>query len=224
MQNNQNPFNNPNSPFNKMNNMMPKRSHPAVRHIAALIFGFVPILVMSILLKDVNVGVRWGIGILTTILATIAVSLIAWVSKDLNRDAVPLTVAWSIMMVGYWGVPLLPSDSNSNWLWILYIVILPIFFFVGFIIGGIGTFILTMRKLNTDMKRFYDENPDVKKQNENMMKNMQNQQRMNNQSNKPNQLPKEEDKKDNNKDKKDNKDDWEDNPFVNIDKDNESKK
>lgn len=215
MQNN-NSFNKPNNPMQKMQHLMPKETPKLLKHIVSIVCGITPML-SAIFLVGVNsiivggwaqdgayktsYGLMWGLGILLIFASIILSIIVSATSKEIGRDVIPFSVAWAFTMFGIFIIPL------TGGLKFLFILILPMLWLFGIVMGGIGVITFTMIKLNKDMKQLQEDDPEVKKQMDEMMRGIQDQ----HQPGKTNQNNND-DKHSSEKKKKD----YEDNPFVDV--------
>ncbi len=213
---NNNPFlNNGKSPFG---NLGASRTKPAIKWIIIAIFGILPFVLLIFLvgpdatvadnwrksenfLKEIDYGMMWLLSIVVIILSALSVSLIAFFSRDVRNDVIPWTLAFLFMGAGFYVIPL------GSWSSLGFIFIAPILFIVGAAIGGIGIFIVALRKVSKQMKEMND-NPEMKKQMDETMKQFQKQGGMFGQQPKP---------------PKDTEENYEDNPFVDVEEEKEDK-
>lgn len=204
MNNKQGPMMGGQNPFGNLPGA--QRTPKAVKWIVIILFGILPFILLAFLIGnatdfgyswgnkstnivEVSYGIMWVIGIVTIIVLTLAMSLIVFFSDDVNTDVVPLTVGFLFMGMSFYIIPL------PGWFTLFFIVIAPVFFLFGLILGVLGVGIITLRKLMREAK-----DPEVQKQVKEMQEQMKKGQM-------PGQQP---------KPPKDKEENYQDNPFVDV--------
>lgn len=211
MNNKQNPMMGGQNLFGNM--PMGKRTPKAIKWVIIFLCGILPFILMAFLVGTddtvwdnwgqklntvytVQYGVMWAVGIVTILIASIALSLIVVLSSEVQTDVVPMTIGFLFMGLGFYVIPF-PG------LWsLLFIIVAPVLFLLGVMLAVIVVGLITLKKI---MKASQD--PEVQKQ----VKEMQEQMKRGNMPGQPPKPP---------KDKEEN---YQDNPFVDVKEDEEDK-
>lgn len=220
---NNNPFmGNGKMPFG---NMKAAKTHPAIKWIIISIFGILPFLLLIFLvgpeskiadnwrtgsfIATIDYGMMWLASIVVILLGALAVSLIAYFTKDVRNDVIPFTMGFLFMFAGFYVIPL------GAWASLGFLLIAPILFILGAVIGAIGTFIVSLRNIQKEFAKI-QQDPEAKKQVDEALEQFKKQGGMFGQQPPQQQPPKPpvEDKEEK----------YEDNPFVDLEEDDEEKK
>lgn len=219
--NNRNPFTqmqNGKSPFGNM--PIPKKTTPMIKWLVIGIFGILPFLLLIFMVGPTEVvadswrnpldhsflvtipyGMMWILAIVTIIISSIILSIVIKFTPDVNIDVVPQTLGFLFMGLGFYVIPL------ASWWSLFFIFIAPILFLVGVIIGGLSVLVMTMKNIANAQK-----DPEVQKQMKDFQQQMQQQMGQQPQAPKPTNKPKDEEAN------------YEDNPFVDLDPEDEEEK
>ena len=167
--------------MNMFNNATPEqqemlkqlRTVPLIKHIVALLVGFLPMLVAIFLVGvdsididfgqwqgitqvwEVSYGVMWVIAFSVVFFSVVVSSLLIKYNKDVKADVIPTVTAWSIMMFSLFIIPL-----PHKLLW-LEVILVPIFALIGFIFGMIGVMFYSIIKFTKEMQKMQDVNGGV---------------------------------------------------------------
>ncbi len=165
---NMNMFNN--SQMNQEDLLKQMRTQPLIKHIVALLVGFLPMIV-TIFLVGVNTdeikfgqwqnihhtfsisyGAMWAVGFLVMFISIVLISLIIKFSKDVKIDTIPMVTSWSCMMFSLFIIPL------DHGLLFLEIILIPIFAAIGFFFGMVGVMMYSIAKFSKEMQKMQETN------------------------------------------------------------------
>ncbi len=213
---NNNKSNNPfmgNNPM--MNNLLKiNRTKPMIKWIVITLFGILPFILLTFLVgptdeinnwrnwnfvAEIDYGLMWAVGVVTIVFSLLVISLISFYTKDVKNDVIPFVGGFLFMGFGFYLFPLGKALS------LLFILIAPIMFILGFAIAGFGVLIVVMRKISREMKEIQND-PNKMKEVQEAMEQFQKQ----NGGMFGNQ------KQNNSNLKKDKEEEYEDNPFVDV--------
>lgn len=161
---------NQNSEIDQLEMLKQFRTKPLIKHIVAFLTGFLPMLTAILLvscsdegiefglwknpdkLLQCPYGVMWAIAFSVLAFSIIISSLLVKFNKDVKEDVIPMVVMWSVVLFSLFIIPM-PSK-----LWWLEIILLPIFAIIGFVSGMIGVMFYSVIKFTKELKKVQEEN------------------------------------------------------------------
>ena len=165
---NMNMFNTGN-PMDQQEMLKQMRTPTLIKHIVALLTGFIPMLIVIFLIGvdttdiefgqwqnithpwEVSYGLMWAIGFATIFFSVAITLLLIKFNKDVKVDVIPMVTTWSVVMFSLFIIPM-----KHSLLWIEVFLIL-IFALIGFIGGFIGVMFYSIVKFTKEMQKMQGE-------------------------------------------------------------------